>query len=314
MRINKKNIHVYLQQYHLGMLNEADSVELMQFLALHPEYLENEFSLPEINEIFKNKKSLKKPNEIKLINFVEGNLSRVEENLIKALAENDKILEKEIKLFKQARLIPDKSVLFPHKQRLKKKDEIFIFPLIRWAAVLAGILFLGYLFIRLNDNIFRNTQKTTVANKSNGVKSLPSFTNNPIIQTPHDVVQQNQKTAHKKKSKIINSAQSPLTQSPHQPEVERIENSFELTASEPNSIASKEEAVKNNFTSETKISMEDPQVITYHSIESVPVEADTDTSVTSQIMHNVGLLEKMKSEMEKIKIPKPVFFASFREE
>lgn len=155
MSINRENYEVFFVDYLDGNLNEQQISELQAFLALNPDLKD------ELNDIdtvklqpaeiqFQHKDSLKKsvpPVTAKQATFeelcvakLEGELSASESAHFEEITKNDEAKRKEFLLFTKTRLVADTSIVFPNKQKLKRKAAVlFLGANQHWTAAVMSI-------------------------------------------------------------------------------------------------------------------------------------------------------------------------------
>ncbi|MCC6837504.1 MAG: hypothetical protein IT234_03090 [Bacteroidia bacterium] len=131
MNINKHNYEAFFLDYHEGNLAPQEVAELLLFLEQHPELKEEfesfeNFSLTEdeMNIQFKNKSELKKeitPENIDefLVKKVEGELLPTENDILEKYIKQHPHFQKDLELYKRARVSSDHSIVFDKKTDLK---------------------------------------------------------------------------------------------------------------------------------------------------------------------------------------------------
>ncbi|MBL7888526.1 MAG: hypothetical protein JNL24_03175 [Bacteroidia bacterium] len=131
MNINKHNYEAFFLDYHEGNLAPQEVAELLLFLEQHPELKEEfesfeNFSLTddEMNISFKGKSELKKevtPENIDefLVKKIEGELLPIENDILEQYIKQHPHFQKDLELYKRAKVSPDHSVLFDKKSDLK---------------------------------------------------------------------------------------------------------------------------------------------------------------------------------------------------
>ncbi|GAB4449246.1 MAG: hypothetical protein OHK0036_05930 [Bacteroidia bacterium] len=223
MNINHTNIHQYIQKLSLGLLTESEKEYLFQFLEQYPEYLESEieafdnlnFSEYLNNIYFDDKDNLYKPDEIKLIAYIENQLGKKDKEIIEHQILSDKLLQKELNLFQLTKLQPDLNIIYPHKENLKKVT-LFILKIKRAAAVLLILLSSLLIFLWLNHSTsnYSNMAEKLSPEKPSSTLKYSQFSNN--IKSTHKPPNQNISLPSNKKNKIthpIKSTQNPIDSS-----------------------------------------------------------------------------------------------------
>lgn len=184
MKINKKNYEAYFLDYIEGQLSATDKVELERFLAQNPALANELNEFEEINLIaddieFEGKDNLKQtatPNatEELCIARLEGDLTATEAKQFDEKRANNTALNNEYKRFEKTRLHTDKSVVYSHKEELRKSGFLLIgrrkvFAAIAMAAAFALLFWVGGSLF--SDDELSNTaqqiekQKTKVTEK-----------------------------------------------------------------------------------------------------------------------------------------------------
>jgi len=131
MNINKNNYEAYFLDYHEGNLTPVQVADLLFFVEQHPglkEEFENfeNFSLEDFSSIeFANKSSLKKEitldnKEEYFIRAVENELNPTEINLLKNFLKQYPQFLVDLELFQKTKLSRDTSIVFEHKNGLKR--------------------------------------------------------------------------------------------------------------------------------------------------------------------------------------------------
>jgi len=156
IKIGLDNYEVWFLDFLEGNLNKSRLEELDRFLSLHPEMKEELHEmellhLPAEKISFKGKSGLKHTpadyagvteEDYQCIAFMEGDMNRSEQIRFKDQLKKDKNLKRKLHLFTRTRLVPDASVFYPGRARLKKKRRLvsaWIYPLA--AAVVTGLAF-----------------------------------------------------------------------------------------------------------------------------------------------------------------------------
>ncbi len=148
-KISVFNYEVFYLDYLEGNLSENDTSLLFAFLEQHPELKMDDKELPilQINEVkFSNKESLKQPlfsDEITpenieyfLIANAERLLSPQEHEKLNTFIAKNPIYKKEQEIFASVYFKTDESIIYTHKENLKKKKVIVLWPYISIAASL----------------------------------------------------------------------------------------------------------------------------------------------------------------------------------
>ena len=175
MNINLTNYEAYFLDYHEGSLSPALVKELMEFISQHPEIKEEfesfeSIALNEAEEISFDKKELlkKSSNGINAGNFdeyaiqqVEGILSPVLQNELKAFIRQNPQYKKDLDLYTKTKLVPE-NILFQDKFLLKKGNKK-PYAYYYWSAAASVAIIIGIYFF-LNRNV------TPLPDRNNSVK------------------------------------------------------------------------------------------------------------------------------------------------
>lgn len=145
MRINKNNYEAFLLDYIEENLSAEDTAELMLFLQQHPE-LEtgiDDFKLIEVNKedsVFDSKNELKRKEfvvnddliEGLIVSYINGDLSKAEENKLQEIIKGNSAYEKLLKQYQITKLksgkekLTDKVLLKGHLPITEENAEYFI--------------------------------------------------------------------------------------------------------------------------------------------------------------------------------------------
>lgn len=182
--ITKENIEAYLLDFLEGNLSQFEIKELMDFVALHPEYnndLELESVPIDVSIQFPDKASLKKGFSVKpkvfkslnenetalfIVAKIENELNEKEELHFNRALQADKNFEVQFIAFTKTIIPVDISLIFEYKEQLKRTASlapIFNFRrVISYAAAASVVLFAGYLFFKSSP---RGTEDKKTAHK-----------------------------------------------------------------------------------------------------------------------------------------------------
>ncbi|MEO5570126.1 MAG: hypothetical protein ABIT08_17445 [Bacteroidia bacterium] len=209
MKINRNNYEIFFLDYHEGNLSEDMKKELFSFLDKNAD-LKNEFEnfemveLPPSTIFYADKKSLKREFNTKenyqqyLIAKLEGDITKDEQNELNKYLFQHPEFQKEEKLFALTKLVPDVSVVFPEKSKLKRAIPIyagnrkaFYFSI---AAAACILLLLGVYFLRTNTN------EVMQANNGTEKEITPVVKNNEVTSNENKVEKENIHNGSPKKS------------------------------------------------------------------------------------------------------------------
>ncbi|HTB32205.1 MAG TPA: hypothetical protein VK808_09275 [Bacteroidia bacterium] len=209
MNINLNNYEAYFLDYYEGSLSPALVMELMEFVAKHPE-LKEEFenveliALTDTDKIkFDKKESLKKSltgiNTANFdeyaIQFVEGTLSPDLQHELKAFIGQNAQYKRELDLYTKTKLVPDTSIVLEDKYLLKRRNRRPV-AFYYWSAAASVAIIIGtYFLLNKNkvpapsgNNIVKHNKikdSNTVANHSaNSIDSGKGAIPNSLPKTP----------------------------------------------------------------------------------------------------------------------------------
>jgi len=156
------NYEIFYLDYLEGRLGEDDIRMLMEFFGEHPECKLDDTELPTLNSldnvVFSGKSDLKQTEDSEaittenvdhfMISAAEGILSDEKCVELNQVVEEDANLEKERQRYKAVYFIPDTNVVFEHKEDLKRRRAIVLWPYIS-AGVAAAII--SFIFLLNGD-------------------------------------------------------------------------------------------------------------------------------------------------------------------
>jgi hypothetical protein len=194
--ISKENIEAYLLDFQEGNLSQFEIKELMDFVALYPEYkydLELE-SLPiDLSIQFPDKAGLKKELAIKpevfsslnenetelfIVAKIENELNEAEELHFNRVLQADKNFEAQFKAYSKTIIPVDNSLIFENKEQLKRAvilAPIFSFRrVISYAAAASVLLFAGYLFFKTSPKVEEEKKSAGKEKIKNEKQSTPN--------------------------------------------------------------------------------------------------------------------------------------------
>ena len=201
MNINRHNYEAFFLDHLEGQLSRGQEKELQEFLAANPDLAAelDDFETVHIEKekiVFSGKTGIKKDeNELtpvtQLIALMEGDLSVKEAAELKKKIESDKYLKAQSELLQKTKLVPDLSIRFADKNKLKHSGRVVY--MWRYAAV-AAVLIIG-LTIAFR-NIRTETQNRSISheNITAPVTTPPSATNNTanaVIKKEEVIAEQN---------------------------------------------------------------------------------------------------------------------------
>ncbi|MDA3910361.1 MAG: hypothetical protein PF448_03255 [Bacteroidales bacterium] len=166
--IDKHNYEAFLLDFMEGNLSAEQAKALENFLQRHPEIDADIFTLDDVKLSpdslrFDEKMRLKRDEDIPelskqdalLIGLIENNLSPEERQTAEKLIQSDVEAANSFAQYQKTKLQPEADLLFPDKNKLKKKSPVILFSIRRVGAVAA--VFIGILVtVFLNLNRFGN--------------------------------------------------------------------------------------------------------------------------------------------------------------
>ena len=204
MKINKHNYEVWFLDYTEGRLSVGEKQELLLFLEQNPA-LKKELEeyeavvLPANDIVFKDKERLKKPvygDEV-LIAYLENGLGKTEKKELEKAIDEHAYLKKEIDLYKKTISIPDDTIIYKHKEKLKKRGLVVIWnnPVNYFRAAAAIILLTG-LIVLITSRLNKETESLMAKNKTVPTNVSPSPT--PLPKSTLIAVREQQRVVPKK--------------------------------------------------------------------------------------------------------------------
>ncbi len=203
--ITKENIEAYLLDFQEGNLSQFQIKELMDFVALHPEYKDDLDIQPlpiDFSIEFSDKASLKKTKAIKpsvfdslhenetelfIVAKIENELNESEELHFNRALQADKNFEAQFKAFSKTIIPVDNSLIFENKDELRKVGVItplFNFKrALSYAAAASVLLFAGYLFFKTSPKV--EEEKKTAGKEK--VKNEKQITPNSIEEKQESI-------------------------------------------------------------------------------------------------------------------------------
>jgi hypothetical protein len=216
MKINLNNYEACFLDYHEGNLSANAVKELMQFLQEHPE-LREEFESFEAITIkdeetisFEEKDNLKKQTttinasnfDEFAIEFMEGTLPATLQQELKTFVNQNPEYKKELDLYAKTKLMPDTTIVFEHKESLKRRTAR-VAAWYYWSAAASVALIVGLYFMlhqskpKVQDTVASQEQinkgnntannkvvvgdTNTGGSKNGGTPSIPKTTKNTSV-------------------------------------------------------------------------------------------------------------------------------------
>jgi len=191
--ITRNNYELYIIDFYDGKLNKVQEEELHNFLNQNPD-LKSEFelfsnvSLEAEPVVFKDKNSLKKSDDSvteRLIAYFENDLSASEKKVVDQQLKSDPELARELEIVRKTRVLPDYTILFGDKSKLKREAKVIAFSttFYRNLSIAASIILVAIAYF-----IFRPDRKdeNMIADDKNK-KEIPVVTpqqNNSTVPAP----------------------------------------------------------------------------------------------------------------------------------
>ena len=167
MKIDLTNYESWFLDYFEGNLSAEKVAELFLFLEQHPK-LKEEFESFELitledthlSDVYEEKESLKKKSAINsenindwLIDELEGNLDLQQRSALLLFLNSHSQFKQDRELFQHTKINADTSIIFPAKEKLKKKIIVYSPTIQLWYAAASLILLIGaWLAFRLATN------------------------------------------------------------------------------------------------------------------------------------------------------------------
>ena len=213
MKINQQNYESYFVRYLDHDLTGEEAAEVQLFLQLHPE-LKNDLEAfrstilkPDEQLVFTAKSSLKRSvhtgnYEEYFVRWIENDLSPAEISEVNAFLQHHPDYNSKLNAYKSTILIADQSVVFPDKQRLKKKVPGTVIPMftryVLSGAVAAGLVLLllvkgvpwwtGNNDLPLATNESEQPALPSVNPESVGKSNQPVKMEDPYTSTDHSTI------------------------------------------------------------------------------------------------------------------------------
>ena len=193
MAINLSNYEAWFLDYHEGNLDESGRLAVRQFLEEHPA-LKEEFEAFEIiplevpsillpgKERLRKAEAADKTRTTLFLAYLEGDLTRKKMADVDSLLFEDEEARREFQACRKLKLLPDYTVVFEHKSRLKH----FALPGIATsafryaAAAILLILFLTWIYFR-DENVMQTATVTPVTPSTS--TTTPTSSNGPANKT-----------------------------------------------------------------------------------------------------------------------------------
>lgn len=218
MKITRENIECYLIDYLNNELSSEDYHAVQKFLEDHPDLDPGKESLAFLLEdeiVYHNKDLLKKNirfdvdpenmtdverKEYLLFLLSENDLQSDQEVELKGLHNNDGTFDIEARIAKMIQFKPENQILFPDKNRLKRKSKkMSIIPWIRFAA---ASIFLAFLIWNFKEPSFRKDDQIGQQKHNNSALSWhEKKKKSPHLNSHSKIVQ----PVNKSKEKFFNS-------------------------------------------------------------------------------------------------------------
>jgi len=225
MKITTHNYEIFFIDYFDGNLTKSQEEELFLFLENNPK-LKTEFDefeniqlIPEEEAIFDNKNVLRlipensifciTENENLCISDIENDITESEKNNLQLRLKNNSELEKDYNLFKQTKLKADTSIIFKHKNRIKR--NVIPMGMIRTAmASAAAILLFALVFTQMYNTDFSNsgTAINNIDYSFSGSKTAIVFQPNTTEQNTQTQNNYNSQKIVNKENNLVNNSET----------------------------------------------------------------------------------------------------------
>lgn len=187
--ININNYEAFWVDYLDGALTSNQENALLSFLEENPIIAGNlidveDYKLPELDAVYPKKTKLFSSNQIDnlLIAKIEGTISVEDDKFISDKIKSDTSTQESYSMYKKTVLSPDKTIVFPNKNSLKKSVRVPISHYVSSIAAAIIIVALSGYFITREFEPANNESPTITANLmgANIVKKDSSETNSNI--------------------------------------------------------------------------------------------------------------------------------------
>ena len=221
-KISRDNYEIWFIDYFDGTLDSRRREEFFEFLEANPdlkaefEFYENTRVEPETTVHFSGKEKLKKQNinlqnyETWMIAMLENDLSGMEREEVLTFLKSHPHLEKELELFKSARLVPDADIVFPGRKNLRRSAIILSFTPTAKRVLSAAAVFLLLAISWILVNSLR-PEGNQVAVQQEEVQPVPiaSTEEKPVVKTAE--LKPVEKETRTKEDGVINVVPEPKT-------------------------------------------------------------------------------------------------------
>lgn len=220
--INENNYEEYFVSEVEGLLSAEEKIQLINFIALHPEkaeeleMLKQAILIPDTQIVFEGKDALKKSVLVSAENFeemaiasLEGLLNSEEEKVLTASIAVNAEQQKTVALYQQTKLTADTSIVFEDKESLKHRvgGAFYWMRDVRFAAAAVFALLLGIFFWNYSgtgiDNTIAKVDTTKVKSKSPAVSTPKS--NDQIANVNDQQPEQKSPLIPQQKKQIANN-------------------------------------------------------------------------------------------------------------
>jgi len=205
--LNHENYEFYFIAYHEGDLSNDEKLQVEDFLEVNPQLQKEFISFKEVASIgsddlvFENKENLKFIDintevaityaefETNCVDFVEGNLNAAELDGFMQIVDQNPELNKELSLFRNTKIVADKSIIFEDKDSLYQSRSIGAYQVKRYinsiaAAVAFIVIFNVYnsTLERINSEIETDVKTEVLAPELSKVEVITTELNDNISQ------------------------------------------------------------------------------------------------------------------------------------
>lgn len=288
MSINKNNIQEYFNKYLAGILDKNETKELLQYIEQHIDEIDieqlnitnNLFSFSSIDKIkFNDKKILYKPHEYQFIEYIENLMPDDVKKTFEQKIFSDPLLEKELKLFQYTKIKPDTSIIYPDKNKLKKKKRRLL--TFKYTAAACFVIFLLlFIWIKFQDNtnpaIVSNLNPISFNKKRNISNITDTFKQENFVTLNNKPISSNKKDSFTKHYSKKNIQNQPIKNEPLE-NASIIENHIVTDKISDTSIV----IINSSEVNKTDTSNNDQnQTIIIHSIKELETEQNDNETIT----------------------------------
>jgi hypothetical protein len=200
VQIDIHNYEAYLLDFSEGNLTDELQMELELFLIQHPELNIDltELSLVSLKDesiVYSHKSSLKKTetdlvSEKQFVAYIENQLSEKEIIEFERSCALNPTLTKELAIYIKTIVKPDTTIVYPSKNKLKRKPKViwFNFSTAQFAAAASVVLLFGLYFFWPSSNTNKLHQNNSLAQNASNQVLMPLHTNTTLVNQQKNAI------------------------------------------------------------------------------------------------------------------------------